>query len=113
MKLSHREGYTPKKDCNGCGAGWNAKLVPDTIYLMGITDVCCIHDDRYEHGKTIEDKDEGDREFLNNILRKIEAQKWYYPKSLARRRALKYYEAVVNFGGPAFWDGKSNLKDET
>ena len=56
----------------------------------------------------IEDKQHADREFLNNLLRIIESiDKWYYPTMLARRRALKYYEAVVAFGGVAYWEGKN------
>ena len=30
VELYAPEGYKPKTDCNGCGSGWNAKLVPDT-----------------------------------------------------------------------------------
>ncbi|MEA1999938.1 MAG: hypothetical protein U9N61_11540 [Euryarchaeota archaeon] len=107
IKLSHRAGYERPADCNGCGSGWSTKVVPDTIYLLDISDVCCIHDDRYEHGTTIADKEEGDREFLNNLLRKIDANdSWYYPTKLARIRAVDYYSAVKDYGGPAFWDGK-------
>lgn len=113
MKLSHREGYVPKKDCNGCGSGWTAKLIPNTIYFLNIRPACCIHDDRYEHGTTIQDKEEADREFLNNMLRIIEAKKgWWFPHFLARQRALAYYASVVNFGGPAFFDGKTPLKNQ-
>ena len=102
------EGYKPKENCNGCGSGWNAKIVPDTIYGMSIADCCCIHDYGYEKGQTIEDKHREDRAFLNNMLRKIEANpNWWYPKRLARIRAYEYYEFVDKFGGPAFWEGKN------
>ena len=37
MTLYAPEGYKPKENCNGCGSGWNAKIVPDTIYGMGIS----------------------------------------------------------------------------
>lgn len=98
-----------KKKCNGCGTGWNAKLVPNTIYFLNIKNACCIHDYMYEVGKTQEDKEEADRVFLNNMLRIIEAKKtWYYPHHLARTRALTYYATVVNFGSTAFWEGKNN-----
>lgn len=108
MTLYATSGYKPKQDCNGCGSGWNAKLVPDTIYGMSITDVCCIHDYGYEIGKTIEDKEREDRSFLNNLLRKIDINpKWYYPKRLARVRAYEYYLVVKHFGGVAFWEGKN------
>ena len=101
-------GYSPKADCNGCGTGWNTRLVPDTIYGVSITPACCIHDYMYSVGKTIEDKCTADRVFLNNMLRIIEAvNTWYYPTALARRRALKYYEAVINFGSTAYWEGKN------
>ncbi len=96
-----------KRVCNGCGAA-NAKFdfVPDSIYGLKIQEACHIHDWMYHQGKTIEDKKEADRVFLNNLLRLIEAQTSFVGKllkPLRRRRALKYYEAVVSFGGPAFW----------
>lgn len=98
--------YTPEKKCD-CGSGWSSKLVPNTIYGLDIKPVCCIHDFMYKVGVTIEHKDSADRTFLNNMLRIIESKKsWWFPHSLARRRALKYYEAVRNFGGTAYWDGK-------
>jgi hypothetical protein len=112
MNLSQRDGYIPKEDCNGCGAGWTAKLVPNTIYGMDIKPICCIHDDRYETvEKSIEHKNMSDREFLNNIVRKINADtRWWRNnrmfKFLMRRRAYKYYKAVKYFGGEAYWDGK-------
>lgn len=117
-KLSYRDGYIPKKNCNGCGAGFTAKLVPDTIYGLNITDVCCIHDDRYEHGKNIAYKQMADREFLNNLLRKIDADTVFwrnnrFVKFLMRRRAKKYYMAVDLFGGVAFWKDKINSNNET
>ena len=47
-----------------------------------------------------------DRAFLNNMLRIIEAEsKWL--TWLRRSRAMKYYSAVRDFGGPAFWKGKN------
>jgi len=114
MKLSHREGYIPKKSCNGCGSGWNAKLVPDTIYGMSIKDVCCIHDDRFEClEKSIEHLKMSNREFLNNLVRKIDNDtKWWrnnsFVKSLMKRRAKTYHDSVVTFGSSAYWDGKPN-----
>ena len=99
--------HEKKKVCNGCGSA-KAKFdfVPDSIYGLKITPACNIHDWMYHKGKTIEDKQEADRVFLNNLLRLIEAQSNRLMKPLRRRRALKYYEAVVLMGGPAFWDGK-------
>lgn len=96
--------------CNGCGAA-NAKFdfVPDRIYGTDISAACQIHDFMYDVGTTIEDKEEADRVFLNNILRLIERDKhkWYKPTWLQRRRAQKYYWAVSQYGGPAFWAGKN------
>lgn len=94
--------------CNGCGAA-SAKIdfVPDKIYGTYVGEACHIHDWMYNEGRTIEDKDEADRAFLNNILRLIKKRrKWYKPMFLMRIRAKNYYNAVKLFGGPAFWDGK-------
>lgn len=106
MKYSQREGYTPKESCNGCGSGWSAKLIPDNILFMNIRPICCIHDDRYEHGTTIEEKEEYDREFRNNLLRKIDSMPWYFPESLAKPIANFYYRKVRDYGGPAYWKDK-------
>ena len=97
-----------KKVCNGCGAA-NAKFdfIPDSIYGLKITQACNRHDWMYHVGATLEDKEEADRVFLNNLLRLIEARSNRFLKPLRRRRALKYYEAVVVFGGPAYWSGKN------
>lgn len=96
--------------CNGCGSA-RAKFdfIPDSIYFLKIREACDIHDWMYHFGQTIEDKKEADRVFLNNLLRLIEATEGIFNrilKPLRRRRALKYYEAVTAFGGPAFWSGK-------
>jgi len=92
--------------CNGCGAA-NAKFdfIPDTIYFTYVGYACNIHDWMYYIGKTINDKDEADRVFLNNLCRLIKRDNsWWKPKFLMRRRAKKYYLAVKYFGGDAFWD---------
>lgn len=97
-----------EKVCNGCGSA-SAKIdfVPDRIYGTYIGYACHIHDWMYHIGRTIEDKDEADRAFLNNILRIFKREnKWYKPMFLMRIRARNYYYAVKLFGGPAFWDGK-------
>ncbi len=92
--------------CNGCGSS-QAKFdfIPDTMYLLNISEACDIHDYMYHVGITEEDKMEADRRFLSNLLRIINTAggflRWF-----RRRRALKYYEAVVELGGPAFWEGK-------
>lgn len=96
------------KVCNGCGSA-KAKFdfVPDTIYGLKIKGACDRHDWMYHVGTKLEDKDEADRVFLNNMLRLIETRTNRFMKLLRRRRALKYYEAVVVFGGPAYWKGKN------
>lgn len=110
--LSFTQAPANKKNfvCNGCGSA-NAKFdfVPDTIWGLKIRPACDRHDWMYFEGRTIADKEQADRVFLNNMLRLIEFEKGFLGrllKPLRRRRALKYYEAVVAFGGPAFWSGK-------
>jgi len=96
------------KICNGCGAA-NAKFdfVPDRIYGTCITYACHIHDFMYNEGRCIEDKEEADRVFLNNMYRLIERDKhkWWKPTRLQRIRAKEYYQAVDWFGGSAFSNG--------
>ena len=98
-----------EKICNGCGAA-NAKFdfVPDTIYKHCIGPVCHIHDYMYHKGKTLKAKEEADRVMLNNLLRMINRVTGWKSmlKMPMRRRALKMYEAVNAYGGPAFWEGK-------
>lgn len=103
--------------CNGCGSkhtGWFPVRAPETMYGVDIKDACDIHDVCYHVGVTLEDKDQADREFLNNLIRLID----YAPSagwkllgpilsSLRHRRAIKYYEAVQFLGGPAYWAGKT------
>ena len=102
---------TLKGICNGCGAaGAKFDYIPDRIYGTDISAACHIHDYMYHTGRTLEDKDEADRVYLNNMVRLIErdSHKWYKPTMLQRRRALKYYEAVSLFGGSAYWKGKNS-----
>jgi hypothetical protein len=101
-----------KQVTNGCGtSGWKGALVPDTIYFLSIKAACNIHDWMYAIGKTLADKKEADRVFLNNMLRIIDhANSFAFLEGLRRARAYEYYEAVKVFGGPAFWD-KKNLPD--
>lgn len=94
---------------NGCGSGWLAKLIPNTIYGVSIREACRRHDYSYEVGKTAEDKIIGDNQFLLNLLAIVEdADKWYYPTKLARLRAVDYYSAVRDHGDKAYWDGKDD-----
>jgi len=63
-------------------------------------------------GETIEDKDEADRVFLNNMLRLVDAGSTNWFTRWARSRAaVKYYYAVRDCGGPAFWREKNSLDE--
>ena len=114
VKLYEPISYTqasPEKRkmiCNGCGSA-QAKFdfVPDSLWGLKIREACDRHDWMYFLGTTLADKEEADRVFLNNMLRLIEHKSSRWLKPLRRRRALKYYEAVVAFGGPAFWENKA------
>lgn len=113
--LSVHPLYTPKAECDGCGSGWNEKLVPDTVYGLSIKEACCPHDFSYEFGGTQEDKDIADLELLENTLEIInnytvanqvgrlnKLKCAMYPHWLARHRAMTYYDAVVRAGGSSF-----------
>lgn len=98
------------QQCNGCGTKGIFSLVPDSNYGVDIQIACDIHDWCYWIGQTLDDKNQADREFLNNMLRLIEkapSASWILLgpllTRLRRRRALKYYWAVHYMGGPAFW----------
>ena len=94
--------------CNGCGAEDSWFRPPETMYGTSILAACIIHDWMYSVGTCLEDKEEADRVFLNNMFRLIDRDnEWYKPTFAQRRRALKYYEAVKYKGGPAFWAGKN------
>ena len=92
---------------NGCGTGgWKSWIIPNRMWFLDIEEACNIHDYMYAIGETEEDRYEADMAFLNNLVRLInEGSRLLAP--LRRRRALKYYEAVHAFGGPAFWNSKN------
>jgi len=97
--------------CNGCGTkGLGGWLVPDTLWGLSIVEACNIHDFMYKVGKRPYDKDSADRSFLNNMIRIINARSGILLRGLRRYRAMSYYSAVKDFGGPAFWNAK-NLAD--
>lgn len=92
----------------GPGRGVLEWLVPETIYGVSVTSACSIHDFMYSIGSTIEDKNEADRVFLNNMIRLIESHDGlFFMQRLRLKRAFLYYEAVSHFGGPAFWKNKN------
>jgi len=103
--------------CNGCGTkGWKGDLVPETIWGVKITIACHIHDWMYQFGLSEKDKRKADMAFLNNMLRLISNNEhwsnnpWF--NWFRRYRAMTYYNAVRDFGGPAFWYGKNARENE-
>ena len=94
--------------CNGCGASGGRRF-PGHIWWLDITEACNIHDYMYHLGLTEQDREEADKAFLNNLLRIIEKDSVDFAiiKTLRRWRAMTYYGAVRDFGGPAFWDNKN------
>jgi len=106
----------PKKEREkgrcGAGNGLGEKLVPETNWGLSMTPACQIHDKMYAAGKTIDDKDEADRAFFNNMLRLIDGNtSFILLRWMRRQRALVYYNAVKDFGGPAFWANKNKPEE--
>lgn len=125
VNLIRPEGYdklSPEEKariCNGCGAAGQTDYIPDTIYGLRITEACNIHDYMYYLGDTWQEKEDADRIFLINLLRIIDSipKKGIWSRivrRLRKLRALSYYNAVVHFGGLAFWANKTyiNYKGE-
>ena len=97
-----------RQKCNGCGSGWNIKLIPDSLLGCDITEACNIHDYMYTIGQAIQDKESADRTFLNNMTRIVIAYggNWFM-QNLRLAMAKRYYNAVRYYGGDAFWQGKN------
>lgn len=110
-----KEVRESRKTACGAGDGVGDAVVPDRIWGLNVTEACRIHDFMYSEGKTLEDKERADRVLLNNLLRLIDAAEesskfrpWAMVVAAVRRyRAMTYYNAVRDFGGPAFWNGKN------
>ncbi len=100
----------------GAGSGIGDLVVPDSVFGIRVTEVCRIHDYMYSVGETEEDRLIADRVMLNNLLRVVEEAKskckipvWCtFLATIRRYRAMTYYTAVRNFGGPAFWKEKNS-----
>jgi len=83
-----------------------ATMAPDSIYLTNIANgdnryppkPADLHDYRYWMGGDEEDRQFADHEFFDYMLNIIEQKSWRMIRPLARRRALKYYEAVRLLG---------------
>ena len=93
--------------CNGMGAKNSliSRWIPNTMYGLDVEEAGNIHDYMYHVGKTWQAKEEADDKFRYNMFELIEKEGGWLA-SLRRRRALKYYEAVLYFGDEAFWAGK-------
>jgi len=109
MELKAPVDYAPEPKCS-CGSEKAAfDYVPDTLLGLSIKAACCIHDHMYATGLSQWDKERSDRIFLENMLALIEAStKWGWLKWARKHRAWMYYQAVVKFGGPSFWEGKDD-----
>lgn len=92
------------KICNGAGAAgrWISSIIPNTMYGLDCVEAFNIHDYDYDVGVSRYDKDSADRRLLDNLMIIINhAGGWR--QWIRRRRAMKYYEAVVMFGDDAFF----------
>lgn len=95
-----------------------ATMSPDTIYFVSIANgdnrypplPADLHDYRYFMGGDEEDRKFADHEFFELMLDVIEERLWRVFHPLARRRALKYYEAV-RFVGYKFFKYKETKID--
>lgn len=99
------------KIVNGAGpsGAWYNFLIPNTLYGLSLTEVFNIHDFDYYSGVTLMDKERADTRLLDNMFSVINHTGGVL-SGLRRRRALKYYEAVVIGGEKAFLKGKGCLK---
>lgn len=99
---------------NGCGTkGLVGILVPDSLLGLDISAACDIHDYMYFAGYGIAGKETADRTFLNNVLRIIAVESTAGTLVITIRRwlAMRYYKAVRDFGGPAFWEDKNKPQE--
>ena len=85
-----------------CGPGkFGDKFVPDTIYGLCMTEPCRIHDHSRRMAKTLKDKQQGDIDFLlNMIITAINYMNWLF--TLRVYRAASYFIAVWKHGNSNF-----------
>ena len=103
---SYKNASSYEKDrvCNGCGPkGIGSVVIPNSIWGVNITQACNVHDWMYDRGCTIQDKEQADRVFLNNMIRLIGHSSFRWLTRLRQMSARNYYRAVRDFGGPYFW----------
>ena len=99
----------PEQDRGFCGPG---RGIGDWLVIdWPFREACAIHDFMYAKGKTLEDKQEADRVFLNNCLRIARSKNWLIRKPLIGL-AWAFSKSVSTFGGPAFWNGKNKWGSE-
>lgn len=98
-----------KKICNGLGPKGFGAVIPDTLFFLNVTPAGNIHDECYEVGGHIYNKEQADRIFRDNMFRLIEQKpkQWKWIKKLRYKKAYMYYLAVVKGGGVSFkWRNK-------
>ena len=63
-------------------------------------------------GSTLADKIKADNRFRDNMVRVVKTEtKNRWIRKIRLWLAKKYYKAVKDCGGPAFWDNKVELKE--
>lgn len=113
--------------CNGAGPAGYGAVVPDTIWGLRISEAAHGHDWHYQFGTTLEDKEQADRTFKDNMDRIIRAAfvrdikkanlcKGRFKRAVLTRKAnflyhrrifradKIYFNAVRIAGKSAFWD---------
>lgn len=94
-----------KRICNGCGpSGWQAKLVPDSLFGVSLVECCNIHDYMYTVGEDIEDKEWADFIFYYNLYNTVMAGKKSPLRWLRVKLIWRYFKAVENHGYRAFFN---------
>lgn len=100
-----------KRELNGCGTK-ESEAIPDTMWGLCVTPICDIHD--YGCIKTtkegnLEKRRLHDLLFFINLISYINHNSNFAMRSLRRRRALKYYEAVYEIGSKTLWENLKNF----
>ena len=95
---------------NGCG-GKGGIDVPDTMYGLGISLACNIHDLMFKEGKTLGDFFFSNAVFIMNLAIIIISKSIWFTAPLRLARATKYFIAVQTMGEDYFWDGKQKNEE--
>ena len=87
---------------NGCGPHWMSKKLKDKYF----EEACKIHDEDYlDPSKNNRDREEADRVFYKEMLKKVEKEPNYFIRQLRRIQAEFYYRVVRVFGWTSHKDG--------